>query len=258
MFIEILDNGGTIPLPSSDTGAATKLQNLISYIKQSDKRVLFSMDNEACGFRNVRQIGISVWLDDELLMTFCSSVVSHNYSCMYQFDYNYDEHVKDGPRTLKEFWNKTPEMQQKYQQINLYSRGRENIVAALREYFAPIIALRKTHDCRLGGRPIAYDFELLNSLYDDIEDSSPFGFGGGSQVLDFGQHLAALVNPTTCQPIDFGLLLKNNPAVNRELMHDALQDSIDQYTTYRWALESIPRTKAVLSGAYCTFDLGKS
>jgi len=202
-----------------------------------------SNDNEATGNGNLRQIGISTFVNNKLIGKFCCSVWPSNVNTeecrsmvfetldqKAEYMKKFDQAFFGGQKTIDEFWSKNPE---KYDSINRNAQDPEVVAAVLFMIFGSFKSNKKIGDNRLLMRPSAYDWDLLNNLFVSTSNLNPFGFGGASQVLDMGIHLNGRAYPKCNGLINFAKIVKD--VTGEFLPHDALEDSIVQYQAFTYA-----------------------
>lgn len=220
----------------------SNIKNYLQTLSTTDI-VHHSNDNEAAGNGNLRQIGISTFVNNTLIGKFCCSVWPSNINIgecreivfdtldqKAEYMKAHDRAVFGGQKTVDEFWSKN---QDKYDSINKNAQDPSVVATALSTIFGSFRSAKNIGDNRLLMRPSAYDWDLLNGLFVRTCTVNPFGFGGASQVLDMGIHLNGRAYPKCNGTINFAKIVKE--LTGNYLPHDALDDSIFQYVAFMYA-----------------------
>jgi cytidine deaminase len=203
---------------------------------------VFSMDTESCG-NNPRSVGIVVfliaeqWEGDNLLCSTAQTIGGMNVNVlspgatMQSECEAVDRAALGGARTLDEFWinHRTG-----YENINATSIPAGKAIEYLNEFRAAFASFTKVV---LSARPLAYDYMVLQRLYDNNGAVNPFP-PFGSSAFCMGTALAMRYNPGATNSINFNQFVGKLPKrPEGELTHDAMQDADDQFRAYWIALQ---------------------
>lgn len=203
---------------------------------------VFSMDTESCG-NNPRGVGIVVfliaeqWEGDKLQCSTAQTIGGMNVNIlspgatMASECEPADRAALGGASTLDEFWSKHRAV---YENINATSIPSSKAIEYLNEFRAAFASFTKVI---LTARPLAYDYMVLQRLYDNNNAVNPFP-PFGSSAFCMGTALAMRYNLGATNSINFNQFVSKLPKRSEgELTHDAMQDADDQFHAYWIALQ---------------------
>lgn len=215
----------------------TKLSGMVDALKttiESRKgswKLFLSMDTESCGV-NVRSVGFGIFLVDQSEVSTAQFIGGVNINILSRGVTDpkdcetADIAVLDGARTMKDFWSKHMDT---YNHMNATSIPASDAVRCISMLRAKFVEVSENLHIILTARPLAYDYMVLQRLYDSEGVLNPFP-SLGWYAFCMGTAIAFRSGNVAYSYNNFGTYIKKlNKA---ELDHNAMQDGIDQFRAY--------------------------